>query len=561
MTQEEALTILKLGHNVFLTGPAGSGKTHVLSQFISLLGERGINVAVTASTGIAATHLGGMTIHSWSGIGVKDDIAPEDLERIEAKRALWERFNQTKTLIIDEISMLAGHQLDMIDVVARHMRRTDAPFGGMQVVFSGDFFQLPPISRTESAPFAFSSRAWGASAPVVSYLESQHRQSGENDALSRILGEIRSGEVTKEAKNLLYERLSAKPPTGLETAKLFTHNADVNTMNDDELRKLGGTEHVFHMWTKGARRAVEILQKNCPAPETLRLKVGARVMFVKNDPAGSYVNGTLGSVVSIKNNIPRVRLNTGAVISAEPVSWSLISEHGTSDAEIRQVPLRLAWAITVHKSQGMTLDAAEIDLSKTFTPGQGYVALSRVRSLDGLFLKGIHRRALDVDPTVLSADRVFRKQSAAARSRLEAIDKGTLERLFRSFVVRAGGSIEPKAKDDSSGKQGSAKQPKQRRVSTASLTHELLKKKYSLEAIARERKLKVETIISHIESLLQSSSDVAIEHLRPKGSRFEELVRAFQGSKEKTLTEAKRALERKGIQASYTELRLARLFV
>jgi len=557
MTQEEALSILKLGHNVFLTGSAGSGKTHVLNRFISLLGERGIDVAVTASTGIAATHLGGMTIHSWSGIGVKNDIGPEDLEHIESKRALWERFNQTQTLIIDEISMLAGYQLDMIDAVARHIRRTDAPFGGMQIVFSGDFFQLPPISRAESVPFAFSSRAWSTSAPVVSYLESQHRQSEENDGLSRILGEIRSGEVTKEAKDLLYERLSAQPPANLETAKLFTHNIDVNTMNDDELRRLSGAEHVFHMWTKGARRAVEVLQKNCPAPETLRLKVGARVMFVKNDPAGSYVNGTLGSVVSIKNNIPRVRLNTGAIISAEPVSWSMISEQGTSDAEIRQVPLRLAWAITVHKSQGMTLDAAEIDLSKTFTPGQGYVALSRVRSLDGLFLKGIHRRALEVDPTVLSVDRVFRKQSVAARSRLEALDKGTLERLFRSFVLRAGGSIESKAREDSSGKQRGAQQ---RRVSTASLTHDLLKKKLSLKAIAQERKLKVETIISHIESLLQSSPDVDIEHLRPSGRGFEEAVRFFREAEEKTLTPAKRALERKGIRASYIELRLARLF-
>lgn len=557
MTQEEAFEILKLGRTVFLTGPAGSGKTHILNRYISFLKERGVDVAVTASTGIAATHLNGMTIHSWSGMGVRSDITPEDLEHLESKKTLWERFNRTQTLIIDEISMLAGHQLDTIDTIARHLKRKEEPFGGMQVVFSGDFFQLPPVSREESAPFAFLSHAWRASAPIVSYLESQHRQSEGDAGLARILEEMRSGEVTRETHNLLHTRLHAKPPSDLETAKLFTHNADVDTMNHDELSRISGTEHVFHMWTKGARRAVDLLKKNCPAPEILRLKVGARVMFVKNDPAGSYVNGTLGSVVSIKNNIPYVRLNSGEIISAEPVSWQLSFDGKESGVEIRQVPLRLAWAITVHKSQGMTLDAAEIDLSKTFTPGQGYVALSRVRSLDGLFLKGMHHRALEVNPLVLSEDRAFRRQSASARARLVTIEKGELERLHRSFLIRAGGSIEPQGAEEIEGKRGSRKKY---RTSTISLTHDLLKKKLSLKAIAQERGLKIETIMSHIESLLQSASDVDIEHLRPSGRGFEEAVHLFREAEEKTLTPIKRALERKGIRASYVELRLARLF-
>jgi len=557
MTQKEALDILKLGHSAYLTGPAGSGKTYVLNQYVSYLRERGIEVAVTASTGIAATHIGGVTIHSWSGIGVKDSISLFDLENLEQKKSLWKKYDSVQVLVIDEISMLAAHQLDMVDEIARHMKRKQMPFGGIQVVFTGDFFQLPPVSRGNDARYAFSSRVWREFPPVVCYLDSQHRQNKNDKDFSYILESIRNGRASEDVKELLKKRLTAKPSHKLETTKLFTHNVDVDRMNDDELASLPGEEYVFHMHSKGSRRAVETLQKGCLAPETLRLKVGARVMFVKNDPAGSYANGTLGSVISIKNGVPRIRLNDNRLIDATSVSWNSDPE-GTSRAEITQVPLRLAWAITIHKSQGMTLDAAEIDLSKTFVAGQGYVALSRARALDGLFLKGLNERALEVSEEVLSADKTFKRRSEVAKERLRALDLGTKEKRMSSFILSAGGafdeeSIKKKRRELVGGKHV--------KVSTTEITREFLSKKLSLKEIAKERNLKEETIISHIEKLLESTTPVEIEYLCPRDETFLEIIALFKKTKERKLTPVMRKLEKKGINVSFAQLRFARLFI
>ncbi|MEX0933463.1 MAG: AAA family ATPase [Candidatus Paceibacterota bacterium] len=557
MTQEEALDILKLGHSVYLTGPAGSGKTYVLSRYVSFLRERGIRVAVTASTGIAATHIEGTTIHSWSGMGVKDSLTEYDLENLEQKKALWKKYEETNVLVIDEISMLSAQQLDMVDEIARHMKRREEPFGGMQVVFTGDFFQLPPINRNGDVQYAFRSRVWSEFPPVVCYLESQHRQKEVGGDFSSILENIRSGTAGEKVKKLLEKRLNKKPPKNLETTKLYTHNIDVDRINDDELASLKGKEYTFSMYTKGSRRAVEALQKGCLAPETLRLKIGARVMFVKNDPAGFYANGTLGSVVAVQNNTPRVKLNNGKVISADPVSWNSDPDGG-SKAEITQVPLRLAWAITVHKSQGMTLDAAEIDLSKTFVAGQGYVALSRVRSIDGIFLSGINNRALEVSPEALSADVQFKRRSKAASLRLSLIDLGTREKMAHSCILRMGGSIDTK-KIEKNKKELSDKTVKEK-VPTIEVTRELLEKKLSLKEMAAARNLKEETIISHIEKLLESGQSIDITHLTPRMEYADEVIALFKKSKDKALTPVMRKLEKKDIDVTYAELRFIRLF-
>lgn len=558
MTQEEALDILKLGHNVYLTGPAGSGKTFVLSRYVSFLRERGIKVAVTASTGIAATHIEGSTIHSWSGMGVKDSITEYDLENFEQKKPLWKKYEETSVLVIDEISMLSATQLDIVDEIARHMRRSEEPFGGMQVVFTGDFFQLPPISRGGDVQYAFRSRVWSEFPPVVCYLESQHRQKEVGGDFSSILESIRSGTADEKVKKLLEKRLNKKPPKNLETTKLYTHNIDVDRINDDELASLVGKEYVFSMHTRGSRRAVEALQKGCLAPETLRLKVGARVMFVKNDPAGLYANGTLGSVVAVKNNVPRVKLNSGRVIDADPVSWNSDPDGG-SKAEITQVPLRLAWAITVHKSQGMTLDAAEIDLSKTFVAGQGYVALSRARSIEGIFLSGINDRALEVSREALSADMQFRKRSKAASDRLSEIDLGAREKKANAFILRIGGSIDTKVIEENK-KELSDKTVKEK-IPTIEITRELLEKKLSLREMAETRKLKEETIISHIEKLLERNDSIDITYLRPRMEYADEVIALFKKSKDKALTPIMRKLEKKDIDTTYAELRFIRLFV
>lgn len=422
MTQKEALAILEAGHNVLLTGPAGSGKTFLLNKYIShLKKKKNIGVAITASTGIAATHIGGRTIHSWAGIGIKDHLSSRDLANLAKKSYLKKQFEKTSVLIIDEISMLHAHRLDMVDQVCQTMKKNPLPFGGLQVIMSGDFFQLPPISTGgEEAEFVYKADVWREMDLRVCYLDEQHRQNDQK--MITILQSFRKNTVDPEIVSWLSARINQKAKTKTQPVRLFTHNADVDAINQAELRKIAEPEHEYQMTGHGEKKLVESLKKNCLAPETLILKKGALVMFVKNkfkDEKTIYVNGSTGIIIGFdENSFPLVRLNSGEEVAAEPDSWTIDDEQAVL-ASITQVPLRLAWAITVHKSQGMTLDMAEIDLSRSFGYGMGYVALSRLKSLDGLFLLGINQMAYLTDPQVASYDRELLLLSEAARHDLK----------------------------------------------------------------------------------------------------------------------------------------------
>lgn len=403
MKQEKALEILMSGKNVFLTGAAGAGKTFVLNQFIEQAKKEGKDVAVTASTGIAATHLSGMTIHSWSGIGIKDQLSQGQIQEIENKKNMDLRYRRTDILIIDEISMISASVLDTVDQVARQIRKSDEPFGGMQVVFSGDFFQLPPISRSGEALFAFESYVWNKIDPAICYLERNYRQ--VDDPLINILTSIRTNQINDTLVETLTEKVESISNDLYLPTKLFTHNVDVDKMNLLHLQQIEEKPTDYAMQTHGDKKFIESLKKGCLAPEFLQLKIGAVVMFVKNNLSKGYVNGTLGEVVDFHDKgEPIVQLASGKEIVVSAETWSIRDGEGVL-AEISQVPLRLAWAITIHKSQGMSLDAAEIDLQKCFLPGMGYVALSRVRTLDGLLLKGFNQMALMVNPKILEFDR------------------------------------------------------------------------------------------------------------------------------------------------------------
>lgn len=398
------------GHSVFLTGPPGAGKTFVLNEFVRRAQRLGKTVAVTASTGIAATHIGGTTIHSWSGLGVRDSLSDWDRERMEATERLVKRYNAADVLVIDEVSMLHGKRLDMVDEVCKLLRRSDAPFGGLQVILVGDLFQLPPVNRgNELIDFAHTSQAWQDLDPKICYITEQHRQ--EQDGLLDMLESMRRGDVNELHEAMLTERLGQKPPEGLTVTRLYTHNADVENINQQHLKAINGDAKMFIMQTKGALPKVETLKKGVLAPEWLELKEGAEVMFVANNYQLGFANGTRGQVVAFKDGLPMVELlGSGRHIKVEPHTWSM-EEDGKVRAEAAQLPLRLAWAITIHKSQGMSLDAAEIDLSRSFTPGMGYVALSRVRSLDGVFLNGINNLALAMHPTIFQYDIELRRKS------------------------------------------------------------------------------------------------------------------------------------------------------
>ena len=415
MDQELALAILLSGRSALLTGAAGTGKTHLLNTFIAQARKRGKKVSVTATTGLAATHLGGNTIHSWSGIGVSDHLPNNFFERLSKTRR--DVISKTDVLIIDEISMLHDFRLDMIDKVLRTVRENDQPFGGIQLVMSGDFFQLPPVNRPneQGGGFVVYSDAWQELQPAVLYLERQYRQNDER--LLEILTALRTGDVRRHHVEALLARTEVEPPDG-DITELHTVNVDVDDINIQKLAELPGEERSYQQTTTGSKIYVENLQRSVLAPENLVIKLGALVMAVKNSPQKLYANGSIGTVVDFEplTEYPVVEFRDGRRVTMVPDVWEL-RDGERKRASISQVPLRLAWAITVHKSQGMTLDAAKIDLRKAFVEGMGYVALSRVRDLDNLYLYGINRRALEVSPDALAIDEVLRQASRESAER------------------------------------------------------------------------------------------------------------------------------------------------
>lgn len=416
MNQGLALEIMLAGESVLLTGPAGAGKTFVLNQFIRLAKSEGKHVSVTATTGLAATHLGGTTIHSWAGIGVLDYIPNGFAEHITKGRR--EIIEKTDVLIIDEISMLHDYRLDMVDEACRLVRRKDEPFGGIQVIMSGDFFQLPPINRegSRNGGFVVHSRVWQELDPTICYLQEQHRQDDEH--LLDILNALRGGDIRRHHAEKLLERVEVEPPTDKLLTELHTVNIDVDRMNEARLDELSGDELLYTQITTGADNYVENLQRSVLAPSTLRLKKGALVMAVKNAADRKYANGSIGTVIDFEEatEYPIVEFQNGRVVNMMPDSWEL-RDGDKKRASITQIPLRLAWAITVHKSQGMTLDAARIDLRKAFVEGMGYVALSRVKNLENLYLTGINRMALQVSEDAQSIDSTLRSRAAADSKR------------------------------------------------------------------------------------------------------------------------------------------------
>ena len=555
MTQTDALDILKMGHNVYLTGSAGSGKTYVLNQYIHYLKSHGVGVGITASTGIAATHMGGTTIHSWTGVGIKDFLSDYDIDKMEQNQQLWTRFRKTSVLVIDEISMLDSKRLDMVDRVCKSFKRCDDPFGGMQIVLCGDFFQLPPISRTEDlARLAYHSEAWKNADIKICYLHEQHRQSDQD--FTKVLNHIRAGKIADELVAILKTRMDVE----LETAtKLYTHNANVDSMNENELGKIDDDEKIFLMSSYGKPHLVEALKKSCLAPERLVLKRGARVMFVKNNFDAGYVNGTLGTIKDFDDTgNPIVMTTKGEKIHIGQANWK-IEEDGKVKAEIDQIPLRLAWAITVHKSQGMSLDSAEIDLSRSFVAGQGYVALSRVRTLAGLKLVGFNDIALRIDRDVLAFDRTLKENSMAARQFIDAVTADQKKKKHQQFILVSGGTITEQKIEPAKRAEKKVKIP------TQDITLGYFREGLSIQEIAKKRQLAQTTILSHIEDLIHSkkiSPTIDLDSIKPDATTLEIIHKAFKESCKKNgdykLSPVKSLLKDK---YSFDELRLARLFL
>ncbi len=558
MTQEQTLGILKTGANVFLTGEPGAGKTYVLNQYTAWLEHHQVGVAITASTGIAATHIGGMTIHSWSHIGARDTLTQYDLDAIVSNEKVVKRLKKAKVLVIDEISMLDGRVFDMVETVCRVGRGNGEAFGGLQIIVVGDFFQLPPIAgRGEMSRFAFESNAWERAKFLTCYLTEQHRQ--EDELLLGLLSSIRKNDIDESHYTLLSEQTEIGYP-GIEPTRLFTHNSDVDTLNLGRLKELNTKGETYKMVARGSKPLLVALVKSCLSPEVLELREEAMVMCTKNNFEAGYVNGTLGRVVGFDrvDGFPNIETSDGRMIKIEPMSWT-ISEEGKVLAEITQVPLRLAWAITVHKSQGMSLDAAEIDLRNAFTYGQGYVALSRVRTLTGMKVLGLNSQALLVDPRVVLRDEKFRAESDDAEYAFSEMDEEEILKMQKNFIAVCGGTW-------NEGAVGSKKKDHFERIkkeSTYEATKELIMKRLSAKEIAKERDMALSTIWSHIEKLAE---DGAIERkhldaLIPSTVSWNDVYGEMSGAFEREGTEKlKPVFEACGERYDYDLIRLGRIF-
>lgn len=549
MTQSEALLILKTGANVFLTGEPGSGKTHTVNAYIAWLRSHGIEPSITASTGIAATHVGGMTLHAWSGIGIADRMTPTLLDAIASKEHVVKRLQKARVLVIDEVSMLSAGVLSMVDEVARTVRHNpEHAFGGLQVVLVGDFFQLPPVSRG-TVEFAFESPSWKKLNPIICYITEQHRQ--EDAQFLSILGAIRSGEWDHTHVSSITAREAEYDSIEEGVPQLFTHNADVDRINSEQLSKLPGSSKSFAMTQSGSTALAESLKRGCLSPEMLVLKEGAVVMATKNNPAAGYANGTLGIITGFERGTgyPMMETHDGREIVVAPADWA-VEEGGKVKAKLTQVPLKLAWAITVHKSQGQSLDAAAMDLSRSFEYGQGYVALSRVRTLLGVHLLGWSENALMVHPQVAALDKELHASSEAAARAFEALEvSGERELMEQNFIKASGGTLEAAPIGE---------RPEKR--TTFDETFALLEEGKSLAEIAKERNLTLGTIADHATKLVASGRITAelIESRIParlKGA-LDTIYKAFDEKGTEKLTPVHGHLKGK---YSFDELKLARV--
>lgn len=432
---DKQLRVLQLvddGENVFMTGGGGTGKSFVIAEVVRRAQQRGVRVDVTASTGAAAEQIQGVTLHSVVGLGIA--AAPVELliSQVMTKESTVDRIRKLQLLIVDEVSMLAPDYFDKVDAVFRRVRENiDAPFGGVQMLLVGDFYQLPPVvpvrgqkrnvrgTAVHAPEFAFETQAWKHAIKPQNIIElTKIFRQASDTSFVEVLQRVRKGQHTAADVALLKTRMCSSHVDSAaqcnDMLQLMTTNDDLDVFNADKLRGVDGAVITFTAikdgagWTERNPNFVSEVEKRVPS--VLNLKCGAKVMLLKNvDPAKKLVNGAQGTVVGFVpsrkeanagRQAPVVRFKNGMQAPIDYESY-VLSDRNDEPYYYRQVPLKLAWAVTIHKSQGMTLDEAAISLPRTFAAGQAYVALSRVRSLTGIHLKEFDEACIRAHPKVL----------------------------------------------------------------------------------------------------------------------------------------------------------------
>nr|XP_003418406.3 LOW QUALITY PROTEIN: ATP-dependent DNA helicase PIF1 [Loxodonta africana] len=403
LSEEQAavLRVVLKGQSIFFTGSAGTGKSYLLKRILGSLPPMG--TVATASTGVAACHIGGTTLHAFAGIGSgKAPLA--QCVALAQRPGVRQGWLNCQRLVIDEISMVEADLFDKLEAVARAVRQQDEPFGGIQLIICGDFLQLPPVTKGSQPPqFCFQAKSWRKCIPVILELTEVWRQADQ--AFISLLQAVRLGRCSDEVTRQLRATAAHKVGRdGIVATRLCTHQDEVALTNERWLQELPGEVHSFEAMDSDPEQA-RTLDAQCPASRVLQLKLGAQVMLVKNLAVSrGLVNGARGVVVGFEaegRGLPQVRFLCGITEVIRADRWTVQATGGQLLSR-QQLPLQLAWAISIHKSQGMSLDCVEISLGRVFASGQAYVALSRARSLQGL-------RVLDFDPMVVCCDpRVLR---------------------------------------------------------------------------------------------------------------------------------------------------------
>lgn len=396
--QSEAYTKILNGKNVFITGPGGTGKSFLIHKFLKEHGDN-TRILLTSTTGISAVNIGGTTIHSALGLGLGDKSIKRLKTNIKSNPSYLYKWQNTNILIIDEISMMHPDLFDKIEHLARLLRENNAPFGGLQIVLTGDFLQLPVVN---SSKFCFESDSWKYIDNTI-FLTEIIRQ--EDIKFQNCLNNIRVGNITNEVKEILNSRVEVKLKNdyGILPTCIYTTNKDVDFINEIELEKINEPNYVYEMEIANKIKIGNI-SKFCIASPKLTLCVGAQVMLIKNlDLNSGLANGSRGIVVRFTDDdLPVVKFLNGVECVVGYSDWRYGNSVSKPEIVIFQIPLKLAWCITVHKSQGLTLDLCELNLSNIFEYGQGYVALSRVKNLEGLNIINIDYDKLKAHPKALS---------------------------------------------------------------------------------------------------------------------------------------------------------------
>lgn len=414
---EQIVKSIKQGENLFITGYAGTGKSFILNKL-----KKMFRIDVTSTTGLAAVNVQGQTIHSWSGVGICNKPVIDVVEKILKRSKLKKQIQECEILAIDEISMLDGMTFDYIDQVLRNVRDCDKPMGGIQMLMFGDFFQLPPVKKENG--FCFNSACWKELDLKTIFLEKIYRQSDER--FIKALNNLRLNELTESDIELFMSRQIDDSLVKADMLHIFSTNYEADNYNNMKFRQVDNRMYMFNSVDKIHRKnsaivvdrnnlsdkltkfdlmTLETFDKSCKAPSALDLKVGCKVMLLINlDFNKGLINGSTGEVLEISQNIEDehilVKFDNG-VEQAIPKNTFEAYRDGEVVVSREQYPLRLAYGITIHKSQGMTLDNLIVDCNRIFECGQVYVALSRITSLKGLYLKAFSPQKVRSNPEVV----------------------------------------------------------------------------------------------------------------------------------------------------------------